>query len=140
MKTLKTIKSDYIAKRIEKEPYFDIDSFNISAKRFCKALKEGRMIATVTKVSASGMRRYIKIVECHKHEAKGENRYYTLNFCAFLSVLGYRINDNCEIVMNGCGMDMIYSITSGVCDTLHYLGALSDKEYKSICGKQANVI
>ena len=140
MKTITTIKSEAIAKRIEKAMFYDLASFNESARRWCKAMKEGRIIATVTRVSASGMSRNIKIVELHKHGIKGPNRYYTLNFNVFLSVLGYRVNDRGEVIMHGCGMDMIYAITEGVASELQYLGILTEKEYKGLHALQANII
>lgn len=135
MKNISIIKSEAIAKRINNAKYYDVKSFNASAKRWCKALKDGRMIATVTKVSASGMSRNIKVVEMAKGCDGG--RCHLLNFNQFLNVLGYRVNDRGEVILHGCGMDMIYSLTDGVCSTLNYLGILSDKEYKSM-NKQAN--
>ena len=140
MKKLVTINSKEIAKRIEKSMYYDIESFNESAKRWCKAIKEGRIIATVTSVARSGMSRNIKIVELHKHGVTGTNRYYTLNFNQFLSVLGYRVNDRGEVIMHGCGMDMVYAITEGVVSELHYLGAINEKEYNELRRNTANVI
>lgn len=130
MKKISVIKSKEIANRIEKMNYFDVESFNCAAKRFVKAIKEGRIIATVSKVSASGMSRNIKIVELQK--TKGSDQYTMLNFCCFFQALGYRVNDKCEIVRHGCGMDMIYDTLRASIDTLNYLGMLSDKESGAI--------
>lgn len=129
MKTINNIKSKEIAKRIENNEFFDIEDFNAAAKRFVKAVKEGRLIATVSKVAASGMSRNIKIVEMHKPKT---GACYLLNFCAFFRVLGYRVNNDCEIIRRGCGMDMIHDTIDGALSTLHYLGILSKKERATI--------
>ena len=130
MKAVKTIKDVEIAKRVNACKYYDVDAFNESARAWCKAVKEGRMLATVVQVSRMGTSRQIKILELRKSAAS--KRFYKMNYNQFLKVLGFRLNERGDVVISGCGMDMIYHISYRVANTLRYLGILSNKEFTSL--------
>ena len=129
MKTISILKDNEIQKRINNSSYFDVESFNQCARRFVQALKENRIIATITRVSSSGMSRNIKIVEMHKGTS---GKYYILNFQTFFKVLGYKTTDNGEIVISGCGMDVIFGTIYNVLGSLEYNGILTHKERENL--------
>ena len=105
---MKNIKlSNDVLKLINKERFYSEEHFINDAKRYIKAIKEGRIICAIGSVSSSGMSRTIKFLECSK--SKKENRYRFLNFWSFFRVMGFtQIKDSDYFRINGCGMDMIF--------------------------------
>ena len=138
MKTISIIKDSKTAKKVESMNYYDVAQFCKDGKRFVNALRSGRLVATITKVSANGMRRYIKFVELSK--CAGSSTFYAYNFNAFLTCLGYKVTDNSEVIKNGCGMDMVFDTTNGVINTLHWLGMLTAAECAKYQGLMATRI
>ena len=93
----------------KKQKYeYDFDNFMYDAKRYIKAIKEGRIICNIDHVSNSGMSRTLKFVEMAKD--KHNNRYYLLNFYRLFEFFGYaKINNSDYFRVYGCGMDMVFS-------------------------------
>lgn len=136
MKTIKEINSKEIAKRVNNERYYSVESFAADCVRYAKAVKDGRLITTVKSVARSSMSRKIDFSEL----AKGyDGRYYLNNFLAFFRALGYRVPDYC-IVVNGGGMDMIFATNYDVCRALRALGVLSEKECADLSRKSINLL
>lgn len=103
--------------------YLASEEGQMNAKRFIKALREKRIIATVKKVSSSGMSRDIFFGEV-AISGKGGSRYtHIYQFNWFFKQLGYNYNSGMDSIrVGGCGMDMIFNTLYGVCGTLKYNG------------------
>lgn len=141
------MKTDLIRKRIKDHPdvningiaYYSEDEFLNDARRYIKAIKEGRMICSIGSVAPSGMSRTIKFLECSKH--KGEPRYNYLNFYAFFMVMGFRSpTDSDYFRIHGCGMDMIFHTNYTIIHRLRTLGFLTNKQCEQLAQKTPTVI
>lgn len=122
---MKTTLSNEVKKYISKEKYYNEEQFTKDAKRYIKAIKEGRIICLIASVSKSGMSRTIRFMECKK--AEGINKYYYLNYNQFFRALGYsQAGDNFRI--GGCGMDMIFHTNYTNIRNLHRMGFLNKKD------------
>lgn len=76
----------------------EVDRLMPAVKR---ALKKNAIYAKVDRVAKSGMSRHISLYIVHK------NRIVCLNW-AFGEIFGDSLNDNREVRINGCGMDMLF--------------------------------
>lgn len=137
MKTIKLIKDKEIAKRVNNMAYYDVETFAEDCKRYAKALKDGRLIATIKSVSRSGMRRVI----CIEEMTKGYNGRYALNtFMSFFKSINIGTNKDGYVIANGCGMDMIFYTNYTICRILYHLGVLSEKECDTLSNAYINRI
>ena len=117
------------------------DDFIRDAKRYIQAIKENRVICNIESVSASGMSRNIKFLECKKNTYH-KNYYNWLNFFAFFKVLGYtesRKKDNCFSI-SGCGMDMIFHTNYSIIHRLHRLGFINKKQCDKLAQNTPTII
>ena len=120
-----------ILKRIEKElklSKHDAEDLYIDAKRYIKAIKEGRMCCIIDSVSSSGMSRTLKFHECNKSKY-GFNYYNFYNLFCCLGFSKVKNSDNFRI--HGCGMDMVFATNNDICHQLKRLGIIT----KSTCDK-----
>ena len=122
-------KIETIKKNVEKElktpnEYYDTDMFISDAKSYISAIKQGRMLVNVVHVSLSGMSRRMIFQAC----IKGKGSYRYRQYSSFFEMLGKRVNKDHEIVVNGCGMDMIFHTNYTIIHQLKRLGFLSKKE------------
>ena len=142
MKTTKAITeavngNKELTKSINKVSYYSVEQFISDAKRYIKAIKEGRMCCIINSVSRSGMSRKIRFVEC----SKGKDKYYYMNFFAFFSALGFsRGKDSDFFIINGCGMDMIFHTNYTNIHSLYRLGFISKKQCDSFAQMTPQVI
>ena len=114
--------------------YYSLENFIEDAKSYIKSIKEGRMIVNIASVSKSGMTRRMTFEACIK--ARGENRYRYRQYVSFFKTLGvFNINKNHELVVHGCGMDMIFHVNYTTIHQLCRLGFISKKQ----CGKLAQM-
>lgn len=114
--TMKNTLSNEVIKNIGKQSYYDAERFTADAKRYIKAIKEGRMINSIGSVSNSGMSRTIKFVEMNK--LGKQCRIY--NFFVFFKVMGYTpVKQSDYFRINGCGMDMIFATNYNIIHNLH---------------------
>ena len=118
-----------LMKAINNNSYYTVEQFISDAKRYIKAIKEGRMICSIGSVSQSGMSRTIKFIEC----SKGKTSYHYYNFYALFSVLGYRKTKSDYFSIGGCGMDMIFHTNYTIIHKLHRLGFIN----KAVCDSLA---
>ena len=91
MKNLSTIENN-IAKNlklsnVQKYGSSEIDQFTESAKRYIKAIKQGRVICNIESVSSSGMSRNLKFMECNGTIKKG---FHFANFFKLFKDLGFK--------------------------------------------------
>lgn len=111
--------------------------FTEHCKRYIKAIKDGRMICAIDRVSASGMSRNIKFLEC----AKGKDRYNYLTFWELFKILGYTEVKNTDTFrIGGCGMDMIFHTNYSIIRQLKRLGFITAKTCEVLAQKTPNVI
>tara|TARA_R110000772_G_scaffold148901_1_gene259520 strand:- start:464 stop:901 length:438 start_codon:yes stop_codon:yes gene_type:complete len=116
----------------------DIDFFIRSAKRYIKAIKQGRVICNIESVSASGMSRNLKFLECNGSIKSG---FYYQNFFKLFKDLGFKtpINSN-AFKISGCGMDMVFHTNYTIIHQLHRLGFITKKECSILAQKTPTVI
>lgn len=117
-----------------------IEAFIEAGERYIKAIKQGRVICSIGSVSASGMSRTIKFLECQNNKALGRHQY--LNFYAFFSVLGFEKARNLDgyFRIHGCGMDMIFHTNYSIMHRLQRLGFISRKQCDSLAQDTPSVI
>ncbi len=140
IKRLNSDRYKCLKKNIEKNQYYDIDSFLSDGQRYIKAIKEGRIICCIGSVSKSGMNRTIKFVECSRNTRTGN--YNFMNFYSLFDSLGYAHarNDRDYFSINGCGMDMIFHANYSNIYYLHDLGFINKKQCEHLCQQTPTVI
>lgn len=112
----------------------DAEVFYENAIRYIKAIKENRVICIIDTVSASGMSRTLKFLECAKY--KNEKRYAYLNFYSFFKNLGYNaVRSSNFFRIYGCGMDMVFHTNYSNIHDLKRLGFISKRQ----CDKLAQM-
>ena len=140
IKRLNSDRFKWLKKNIEKQSYYDVDSFYRDAKGYAKAIKEGRVICSIGSVSRSGMSRTIKFLECSKNTRTGN--YNFTNFYGFFTCLGYAKarNDRDYFSIGGCGMDMIFHTNYSNIHYLHALGFINKNQCERLAQQTPSVI
>tara|TARA_R110000822_G_scaffold302960_1_gene427480 strand:+ start:182 stop:610 length:429 start_codon:yes stop_codon:yes gene_type:complete len=142
MKNLSTIENN-IAKtlklcNVQKYGSSEVDQFVQSAKRYIKAIKQGRVICNIESVSASGMSRVLKFNECNGSIKSG---FRFLNFWKLFKDLGFAENKNSQgFRVSGCGMDMVFHTNYTIMHQLHRLGFINKKECDELAQKTPKTI
>ena len=116
--------------------YFSMDAFLDAARRYVKAIDEGRVICNIESVSRSGMSRKMKFLSCEK-SIKG---YYYSNFYGFFKAIGYSFGDRDTFNVTGCGMDMVFHTNYNIMHTLRILGFITNERCNSLAQKTPTVI
>jgi len=142
MKTYKTITKNIIKdlnlSTVENYGSTEVDIFIQSAKRYIKAIKQGRVICNIESVSASGMSRTIKFLECNGSTKKGFNY---LNFYQFFTQLGFtKVKNSNTFRINGCGMDMVFHTNYTIMHQLCRYGFITKKECANLAQKTPSII
>lgn len=106
--------------------WYGIESFIRDAKQYIKAIKERRMIVNIASVSKSGMTRRMVFNSCEKNK-RTKNCYYR-QYTGLFTALGTFTVKNHEIVVGGCGMDMVFHVNYTTIHKLHKLGFITRKE------------
>lgn len=137
MKSIETIKKNIVKElklsNVEKYGSSEVDDFIRNAKRYIKAIKQGRMLCVIDSVSKSGMSRTLKFNEC---SGSTKNGFHYLNFYTLFCQLGFtKIKDSNYFRIGGCGMDMVFHTNYTTIHDLYRLGFLSNKE----CAKLAQM-
>jgi hypothetical protein len=130
--------SKELQKSFKKLSHWSNEDFKRNAERYIKAIKDGRMCCIIPPVSASGMSRNIKYMEC----AKGKKRYYFYNFYALFVALGFEKSrsNNDAFIIHGCGMDMNFDTNYRIIHRLHRLGFITKKECDVLCQQTPTII
>ena len=119
----------------EKYPY-DFDNLVNDCKRYVSATKQSRLICTINHVSQSGMTRHMKFVEMKK--ASG-NHFNIRNFYQMLDVFGFRFKED-SMVVNGCGMDMVFHTHYSIIRDIKRLGIITAKTCNVLEQKKPSTI
>jgi len=129
-----------LRKTINVNPYYSYEDFLNDGFRYISAIKEGRMICAIPSVSASGMSRTIKFLECAKNNKIKEYNYR--QFWAFFKALGYAEakNERDCFRISGCGMDMIFHTNYSIMHSLKSYGFISEKECRILAQKTPSII
>ena len=141
MRKLETIRKNVVKElnlsSVEEYGTTDVDAFINDAKRYKKAIKEGRAICFIDSVSKSGMSRTIKFLECNK----GRTQYNYMTFFFLFSSLGFSSVKNSDYFrVYGCGMDMVFHTNYTICHNLQRLGIMSKKECEILSQKTPTTI
>lgn len=109
--------------------------FEEEAKQYISAIEQNRVICFIHGVSRSGMSRRMSFKACEPVHKKVKAYYYSgLN--QFISVAsGYRLNKDYELVVEGCGMDMVFNTNYNVINELQRIGYLSKKRAENLAQK-----
>ena len=120
---MKTIKIEELLNDYNKgkEYPYEFDSFVNDCKRYISATKQNRLICTINHVSQSGMTRHMKFVEMKK---ASRNHFNIRNFYQMLDVFGFRFKND-SMVVNGCGMDMVFSTHYNIIRDIKRLGIIT---------------
>ena len=119
----------------------DAERFEEHAKRYIKAIKEGRMICSIGSVSASGMSRTIKFLEMAKCSKPYRKPYALLNFYEFFQMIGYAVvKDSDYFRIHGCGMDMVFHTNYSIIQLLHKIGFINSKTCEELAQQTPSVI
>ena len=127
-----------IAKRIEKSEYYSTERFISDAKRYIKAIKEGRMLCNIGKVSQSGMSRTMHFVAPEKN--KHTKKYQYCQLIAFLEVMGYKCDRDGYLRAHGCGMDMVFHTNYTIIHRLRRLGFITKKQCEGLSQQTPHVM
>jgi hypothetical protein len=110
-------------------------------KRYIKAIREGRMICSIDSVSASGMSRTLKFIECARSQKVKPTQYYILNFYQLFDALGFqKVKDSDYFRVHGCGMDMVFATNYQNIHQMAYMGIISKKEADILAQRTPQVI
>lgn len=116
-----------------------VEDFEDSARRYLKAVKDGRVVCSVGNVSSSGMSRTLRFVEVAKNKYTGD--YQVLNFHILFEALGFTsVKGSDYYRISGCGMDMIFYTNYTIVNQLHNLGFITKKTRKVLEQKTPTVI
>lgn len=142
MKNLSTIEKNIATSlklsNVEKYGSSEVSDFIRNAKRYIKAIKQGRVICNIESVSASGMSRNLKFLECSGSIKSGFNY---LNFYSLFSDLGFtKVKNSYSFRVSGCGMDMVFHTNYTIINDLQRLGFLTKKEASILAQKTPSVI
>lgn len=129
MKTITLTKE--IQKRIDTEKYYSNEDFIRDAQFYIAAVKSGRIKYTVMRVSKSGMSRLIRI---ESFEGKINNGYYR-DYFMMLRVLGFSINKHDDVVITGCGMNMVFATNYEIIFLFYRIGLITKKTRNILCQK-----
>ena len=110
-------------------------AFIDNAKRYIKAIKEGRVICNIASVSKSGMSRNIKFLECSGRKSN----YHYSSFYSLFKSLGYASKDD-NFRINGCGMDMIFHTNYTNIHNFKSLGLISAKQCSVLAQRTPSII
>ena len=120
-----------LSKRINKESCYSVDQFIKDVNSYINAVKDGRILYTVERVSQSGMSRLINVTSCEQSRNNYYRKYYYRNYNQMVLVLGYSVNKNGLVRVSGCGMDMLFATNYNLINTFHKLGFIN----KTQCDK-----
>ena len=121
-----------IMRRLNKEAYCTPEILAGDMQTYVNALRDGRVRYSVRSVSRSGMQRQIEIISCEK----SDYGYWFRQYGRMFEMLGYRVNRDNLVVVNGCGMSMTFHINYSLMHTLCRLGLVS----KAVCATLAQKI
>jgi len=109
--------------------------FASNAKRYIKAIKDGRMCCVIDSVSGSGMSRTLKFIECNGKA--GNYNYY--NFYWLFDQLGYAKVKNSDLFrVYGCGMDMVFATNYDIIHKFKNLGFITKNTADNLSQKTPN--
>jgi len=122
-----------ITKRLSMERYYDEESFINDCKSYIKAVQSGRILYKVMTVSKSGMSRTISISSFEGTMTQG----YYKNYINLLEAMGYKINDNGDAKITGCGMNMLFATNYNIIHSLHKMKFISQAK-RDILAQKVN--
>lgn len=119
------------------------EEFYNTALDYINAIKEGRMLCVIPKVSNSGMSRQIKFHSFQQYQQQSNNTTvgYYRQYWAFFKMLGYReVKNSDAFTISGCGMDMIFHTNYTIIHRLKRLGFITDDECKVLAQMTPTVL
>lgn len=120
----KKVKEALKAKKIKlANEYYDVDLFISDCQSYIKAIKEGRVLVAIMSVSKLGMTRKFVVTACGRNRDRYNYRQYNMMF----KTLGETVRDG-EIVVSGCGMNMVFELNYTTIRAMYRLGFLTKKE------------
>lgn len=105
------------------------------AERFVRNLKKGNIVAVVKHVAKSGMSREVCF---YALEANEDGRIYPYEINRFIARAGgFRIATDhhgfeTDVVLNGCGFDVVYASLEDVYNNIKQYTDLTDKSFSDV--------
>lgn len=125
-----------IQKNMKKLRYYSNEQFFADVKTYITAIKSGRMLCIIDKVSSSGMSRTIAFKSCEKGQ---KGKFYFRDYNCLFIALGYT-EVGYYFRINGCGMDMIFHTNYNNIGQFCGLGFLTRKESEVLRQTTPNVM
>jgi hypothetical protein len=115
----------------DEELYRYAQEFEQVALQYIRAVEQGRVICFIQGVSQSGMTRRMTFKMCRQNTGYVTYQYHDLN--QFISsAAGIRVNGAGELIVEGCGMDMVFWVHNEVIRCLRRLGFLKKKRAEKL--------
>lgn len=127
-----------IASMIKGNEYYNCEMFIFDAKAYIEAIENGTMIVDIVSVSNSGMSRRLKFLACQRN--KRSKQHYYRQFNSFLNALGYKVNNDGNFIVYGCGMDMVFATNYDIMHALERLGIINKKQCDVLAQKTPSCI
>ena len=126
-------KNTELIKKINKESYYTVDQFINDVNSYINAVKDGRILYNVERVSQSGMSRLINVMSCEKADKNYYRKYYYRTYCQMFLALGYNVNKKGLVRVSGCGMDMRFATNYDLIMTFfNKLGFINKKQCETL--------
>ena len=113
--------------------------FEDTALQYIKAVEQRRMICFIQGVSRSGMTRRMTFKACVRNKGYDTYSYIDLNWFIHAAT-GIRINKDRELVVDGCGMDMVFDTNYTVIRILQRLGYLKPKRAEKLAQRTPTAV
>lgn len=119
-------KSDYAKAILASYDYSPtpFESFLTDATAFCRATKRRELICHIVSVSRSGMSRRMRFMAMVP-DRRGS---YLRNFNRLFAALDYRENKRGELIVHGCGMDMVFATHYNLIYAIATAGVITEKQ------------
>lgn len=107
--------------------YDNVQDLLKSAKTYISAARQSRTVCVVHFVSNSGMSRKASLRVMQKDSLS--KRFSFLNFNSFVHLLtGDKLDKDHQLILTGCGYDVVWDLNYRICNTLCHLGFISEKD------------
>lgn len=106
-------------------------NFLADAKKWVSAIKQGRVICDVARVLKQGTERRLKYLSWER-SYRGQVRGFYRSYYCFFKALGYKMDSDGCVIVDGCGMDMNFNHCYNIAHDLKSFGIITNKTCKEI--------
>jgi len=118
--------------------YDNVQDLLTDAKIYTSAVRQGRAVCIVHSVASSGMSRKVSLRVMQK--SSYGNSFSFLNFNSFAHlVTGDRLDKDHQLIITGCGFDVVWDLNYRICNTLCSLGFINQKDCAELAQNRPHV-